>query len=1235
MSLLSRYGFTSSSTPKPGSAEALLLTRLKQQMNEAPEPELVQRAFKLGKLRFDTGSTPPTPLPRSFAVLTDPSEWTTGHMNLYSKTAVLFACCGCSTKHYLGCKKTLPPWLSAAVVARLSAERASSSSAVSSSSSTLATTATTISTTATNTATVAIATTTSAAATTATTSHKPTSPPMPKFPTQGPANVSSAEDSDSDGEDTAEEDKDAPLTVDARAYLDAVVDYALREAERGADRSWVAETGIYSSHIVMPHPHAVIHHKDLKVREFAGHAVTYAMRNTIVTLADPERFSADYMPDEGIRCPGCKSRLDRHGWSRTRFVRGVGSITRATRWQRYYCTKCKRTHELPDLLGRLPPAVRQATAEFVGGKAALVDTYDVSLVVASRDAGVAFNTQAEAQKKARALNLVDMDLAMMEQSLVDRVRMQRLNKDAPVRRLTELPSSFADVFMLTRKRATTVYTQEAKRQEPTVETMLAHLSVGHGRFMMDHAFFHGDGQNILGQGSFFHVLNGAGCVVGGAAMPSKSLGDCVEMLSSIARSAVSDPTRAPSQLVMATDNPGNDEKHVKEAMSEASGLPASKIRVVDDFFHRLQDAEQGMKKGHSLFSTAMGQLANCFTYYDPADLEKLRALLLKKHPKPKVNAMMENDCYLRSNKSIRRPFRTQEEILGNVKAWRDKFEKEGLFLPTFPEMYQKIVKHVQNFGFEIADEDSPLFVNLGSEESPEWLTMRGTSQVESLHRFLRRVDFATSGVELGNFIYVRAMFNFSYNRLTRVLGFVSPRHVCDPTRLDDFARLRARLQDCGVWSVERDAARDWVPVGTKMPSFYTSPFGLRGLRPGSAAYQALLTFRTRAQLVKQAWPNSLGPELRFSSATTNAGLAHDMARILRPVSEAESPLVRAMLLRFLKTRAQASAGGSLTSAFWLALRDGRVEDLVDLDKLTMKFNSLYLDAAATVGPNVTVDYDGVSVPLTLVTPKESSHIKAFLNEYANRVYGAIHKTSVAASSSASTSSSSSATATTSSPVASTSSSSSATATATTTTTPVASAPKSTAFVAPPSIALPLFTPASCAALAVPPTFVGSEARRGDINFEPNASRSAPQPPEPPPVRTLSAMRKRNADVAAATSASASTAAASSAAATLAPPKRRIQLQRCEECGLTRHRGNKATACAFYVWWKANEKNLARRSGEDNDIDAARRIWCELKATGQAPQLPNVASSSAASVDVVGDAAAASDGEEESAGERED
>ena len=69
---------------------------------------------------------------------------------------------------------------------------------------------------------------------------------------------------------------------------------------------------------------------------------------------------------------------------------------------------------------------------------------------------------------------------------------------------------------------------------------------------------------------------------------------------------------------------------------------------------------------------------------------------------------------------------------------------------------------IQEFVYEICDEDVPIWINIGTSQNPIWLVSRGTNQWENYHLLNKNLKLYRYDYEIGNAIYVNSLFVYSH-----------------------------------------------------------------------------------------------------------------------------------------------------------------------------------------------------------------------------------------------------------------------------------------------------------------------------------------------------------------------------------------------------------------------------------------------------------------------------------------
>ncbi len=184
--------------------------------------------------------------------------------------------------------------------------------------------------------------------------------------------------------------------------------------------------------------------------------------------------------------------------------------------------------------------------------------------------------------------------------------------------------------------------------------------------------------------------------------------------------------------VVYTDNARADELFLKSVFGEH-------IQVKRDIFHVLNDYYKGCYK-HPLRSWFMGDIRQAFFTDDLEDKEAVIRLLLQKHADElPLDVLADKD-----EKWFRRRIRKyivdtdviKKELQRVIERYKDF---PGLFKTHMHVTHQSIIEQLVK-GFLTDPSGENVYFDISNDnEEPKYITIRGTSQLESLHYHIQKV----------------------------------------------------------------------------------------------------------------------------------------------------------------------------------------------------------------------------------------------------------------------------------------------------------------------------------------------------------------------------------------------------------------------------------------------------------------------------------------------------------------
>jgi hypothetical protein len=226
--------------------------------------------------------------------------------------------------------------------------------------------------------------------------------------------------------------------------------------------------------------------------------------------------------------------------------------------------------------------------------------------------------------------------------------------------------------------------------------------------------------------AMFTVMNEYAEVMAFYFCTSKSLAEVREELKLIKRryEGMED-----SLQIIYTDNPRSDEVLLKEIFGD-------QVQVKRDIFHVLNDYFKACYK-HPLRPWLMGELRRSFFTDEETDKELIiNALLKSGYTMEQINKKDEKWFRSRSRKYIIDPDLIKENLEEVIQRY-SSFSK--LFKKEMKSKHKSIQQQLLG-GYLTDPSDSSVYFDISTtDDSPKFITIRGTSQLESLHYHIQKV----------------------------------------------------------------------------------------------------------------------------------------------------------------------------------------------------------------------------------------------------------------------------------------------------------------------------------------------------------------------------------------------------------------------------------------------------------------------------------------------------------------
>ena len=455
----------------------------------------------------------------------------------------------------------------------------------------------------------------------------------------------------------------------------------------------------------------------------------FFLSDIALVLICPETYAYDFFGSFSVKCPACNSTETRkHGWSEG--YRAVMELDcfYLVKTRRYVHRNCKKAIEegkkhttftsLNDkLVASLPPLICEIMYPFQVRSKYLVSLTFIQAIREMKVTGNSFSNIASLHKSMQ----VHRYLACLKKYLLYQKAIRgpnNLNTSPPV------PFPNLDNFFIYpcigEKTVRDIYVSEMKRLEPLHQASIAQLTA---RFLRsDHTFYvlkHARDTNAKqSYSALLTFMNELGLIVAFWVTSSKSLQEIeveIEMLSA----------RLGEVKCIWIDNPEIDGNYL-----------STKFRCENkyDVFHVLQLYFKECY-GNSLRPHFLADISNSLYSVNDEDVLKLMTKMRTKNPTLDVKTLPTS--FWKGHKEVRKHIdpKNLEGISFLLEKVVDSYRGKGQFKVGFDKLHKKVLHHLHNG--KLTDPDGAMHVNIGTNETPLWLTFRSSSQLESFHHFLQ------------------------------------------------------------------------------------------------------------------------------------------------------------------------------------------------------------------------------------------------------------------------------------------------------------------------------------------------------------------------------------------------------------------------------------------------------------------------------------------------------------------
>jgi hypothetical protein len=184
--------------------------------------------------------------------------------------------------------------------------------------------------------------------------------------------------------------------------------------------------------------------------------------------------------------------------------------------------------------------------------------------------------------------------------------------------------------------------------------------------------------------------------------------------------------------VVYTDNARADEMFLRSVFGDS-------IQVKRDIFHVLNDYFKSCYK-HPLRSWFMGEIRECFFTDDLDDKEAIVRMLIQQHPEefPLDVLATKDDTWFRSR--IRKYIVNAATIKKDLRRVYGRYKDFNRLFKVHMEFTHQSVLEQLDAGYLTDPVDENVYFNISEDlENPKYITIRGTSQLESLHYHIQKI----------------------------------------------------------------------------------------------------------------------------------------------------------------------------------------------------------------------------------------------------------------------------------------------------------------------------------------------------------------------------------------------------------------------------------------------------------------------------------------------------------------
>ena len=435
-----------------------------------------------------------------------------------------------------------------------------------------------------------------------------------------------------------------------------------------------------------------------------------------------------------------------------------------------------------------------------------------------------------------------------------------------------------------------------------------------------------------------------------------------------------------------TDNPWMDKNIFREIFG-------ANLTISKDLFHVMQDLYAPCKKS-DLRAAFMGAVSRAFTTVEQDDIELIVKGILLPMEKPleegveaKVRAEVVKNQKKYSNR-LRKYVRDKEEICTALDKAYEQFAWKGCFHEAKMLKRINMVKKLVREGY-MEDKADVIYYNIGTVERPKYITVRGTGQLESYHRCLRKIFHGVHVPIKAHLLTLDFTTRWNLKKQKTIRKQEIPSDVYDLELLNRVHRLQSKL------NLESLPVVGWSPVKKRVGLPAIGMFGAHTATNAVATWEeykkeceeaAEESFEINMGYIEAMWP-----EEERSIAAKAQGLPCHVGPVK---TKDEMEFLKALMRRpdFMRSSElkTTQSNQNFEQTMWAQInRSGTdLANAFDWTKMATFWNRTYLDVIGNgethihFQPRCLTSKEERKIAVTDMTMKEVSHLKSAAKTYA-------------------------------------------------------------------------------------------------------------------------------------------------------------------------------------------------------------------------------------------------------------